>query len=191
MPTSRQLTRRPAPSRSIETFIHIIRGQKVMLDSDIAGLYQVETRTLNQAVRRNLQRFPADFMFRLTAQEAASLRSQTVILEKGRGKHAKYVPLAFTEHGVAMLSSVLRSKRATQMSIAIVRAFITMRELVAANKEMALGIEKLERGQDRTASVIEVLAEDIDRLAGEVEQMKTLPPSSKRKIGFRVGNAGA
>jgi phage regulator Rha-like protein len=191
MPTSKQLIRRPAASRSLETFIHIIRGQKVILDSDIAGLYQVETRTLNQAVRRNLHRFPADFMFRLTPQEATSLRSQIVILEKGRGTHAKYTPFAFTEHGVAMLSSVLRSKRAAQMSIAIVRAFIKMRELIAANKEMSVRIEKLERGQDQTASVIEVLAEDIERLAGEVEQMKAPTPASRRRIGFRVGNAGA
>jgi phage regulator Rha-like protein len=130
-------------------------------------------------------------MFRLTPQEATSLRSQIVILEKGRGTHAKYAPFAFTEHGVAMLSSVLRSKRAAQMSIAIVRAFIKMRELIGANKEMAVRIEKLERGQDQTASVIEVLAEDIDRLAGEVEQMKAPPPATRRRIGFRVGNASA
>ncbi len=189
MPPPKRVIRRATPSRTLETFIHIVRGQKVMLDADIAGLYQVETRTLNQAVRRNLHRFPADFMFRLTAQEATSLRSQTVILNTGRGRHAKYAPLAFTEHGIAMLSSVLRSKRAAQMSIAIVRAFIKMRELVAANKEMAVRIDKLERGQDQTASVIQVLAEDIDHLAGEVEQMKALPPVSKRRIGFRTSNA--
>ena len=101
----------------------------------------------------------------------------------------KYAPLAFTEHGIAMLSSVLRSKRAAQMSIAIVRAFIKMRELVAANKEMSVRIDKLERGQDQTASVIQVLAEDIDHLAGEVEQMKAIPPTPKRRIGFRTSNA--
>src|SRR5580704_8945060 len=99
MPKSKQVNRRATPSRTLETFIHIVRGQKVMLDADIAGLYQVETRTLNQAVRRNLHRFPADFMFRLTTKEATSLRSQTVILKTGRGRHAKYAPMAFTEHG--------------------------------------------------------------------------------------------
>src|ERR1035441_3855262 len=101
----------------IERQIHLIRGQKVTLDADLAALYEVPTRVLNQAVRRNLDRFPGDFMFQLSGQEAALLRSQIVILEKGRGKYPKYAPHVFTEHGVAMLAGILRSERAVAMSI--------------------------------------------------------------------------
>ena len=107
----------PVPAELIDRRIYIVRGRKVMLDADLAELYQVETRALNQAVRRNLDRFPEDFMFQLTAQEASTLRSQIVTLEKGRGRYSKYAPLAFTELGVAMLSSVLNSDRAVQMNI--------------------------------------------------------------------------
>ena len=109
------------------------------------------------------------------------MRSQSVISSK-RG--IKYQPLAFTEHGVAMLSAVLRSDRAVQMSIGIIRAFVRMRRLIEHNKEIAARIAKLEDGQSRTSSVIEILVEDIDRLAREVKDMKTLPPASKRRIGF-------
>jgi hypothetical protein len=167
--------------RSVESLIHVIRGQKVMLDSDLAALYEVPTRAFNQAVRRNLDRFPDDFMFRLSLAEASAMRSQFVIASK---RNVKYQPLAFTEHGVAMLSTVLRSKRAVQMSIDIIRAFIRMRELIASNKDIANRVEKLERSHDRTASVLEVLVEDIEGLAHEVRRMKALPPPSKRKIGF-------
>jgi len=169
---------------AIESLIHVIRGRKVMLDSDLAALYEVPTKAFNQAVRRNLERFPDDFMFQLTDAEAVSLRSQIVTIKKGRGQHSKYAALAFTEQGVAMLSAVLRSDRAVQMSIAVVRTFVRMRELMAANKDIAARVEKLERGHGRTASVIQVLVEDIDRLAREVKDMKTLPPAPKRRIGF-------
>ena len=174
-----------AATRPVEAMIHVIRGQKVMLDSDLAALYEVPTRTLNQAVRRNLDRFPEDFMFRLAAEEMNSLRSQFVISNVGRGGR-RFAPYAFTEHGVAMLSTVLRSPRAIQMGIAIVRAFVRMRELVLHHKDIAARVEKLERGHDRTSSVIEVLVEDIDRLAHEVKEMKALPPITKRKIGFFI-----
>lgn len=97
--------RLPVPIEFIERRIYLIRGQKVMVDSDLAELYKVETRALNQAIRRNQDRFPKDFMFQLSPDEAAALRSQTVILDKGRGRYSKYAPLAFTEHGVAMLSA--------------------------------------------------------------------------------------
>jgi phage regulator Rha-like protein len=107
-----------------------------------------------------------------------------VTIKKGRGQHSKYAALAFTEQGVAMLSAVLRSDRAVQMSIAVVRTFVRMRELMAANKDIAARVEKLERGHGRTASVIQVLVEDIDRLAREVKDLKTLPPAPKRRIGF-------
>jgi hypothetical protein len=169
----------------VESLIHLIRGQKVMLDSDLAALYEVPTRVLNQTVRRNLDRFPEDFMFSLTHQEVESLRSQIVTSKLGRGGR-RYLPYVFAEHGVAMLSAVLRSPPPVQMSIGIIRAFVRMRELIASNKDIAARVEKLERGHDRTASVIEVLVEDIDRLAREVKDMKALPPQPKRRIGFII-----
>lgn len=174
-----------APARPVESLIHVIRGQKVMLDFDLAALYEVPTKVFNQAVRRNMERFPDDFMFTLTQQEVMNLRSQIVTSSWGGRRHP---PMVFTEHGVAMLSSALNSERAVQMSIAVIRAFIRMRELIVANKDLAARIEKLERGHDRTASVIEVLVEDIDRLAHSVKEIKALPPVTKRKIGFALGD---
>jgi ORF6N domain len=184
MPESSKDTGKTAvPSRPVESLIHVIRRQKVMLDADLAQLYGVSTKAFNQGIRRNKERFPEDFMFQLTPQEAAILRSQFVTASK---RNIRFQPLAFTEHGVAMLSAVLRSERAVQMSISIIRAFVRMRELVAFNKDIAARVEKLERGHDRTASVIEVLVEDIDRLAREVKDMKALPPVTKRRIGFII-----
>ena len=163
--------------------IHVIRGQKVLIDSDLAGLYGVPTKRLNEAVRRNPSRFPEDFMFQLTEDEVDRLRSQFATSNEGRGGR-RYAPYAFTEHGVVMLSSVLNSERAIQMSILVVNAFVRMRELIAHNRDIADRVEKLERGHARTASVIEILVEDIDRVASELEDMHTLPPVTKRKIGF-------
>ena len=176
----------PATARPVEALIHVIRGQKVMLDSDLAQLYGVETKQLNRAVKRNPPRFPEDLMFPLTSEEAEHLRCQIGTSNQGRGGR-RYLPRAFTEHGVVMLSSVLSSERAIQMNLMIVRAFVRMRELVASNKDIAARVEKLERGHDRSASVIEILIEDIDRLAHEVKDMKALPPVTKRKFGFRPG----
>jgi hypothetical protein len=171
--------------RPVESLIRVIRGEKVMLDIDLAALYGVSTKALNQAIKRNAARFPEDFMFRLDDRESATLRSQIVTASK---RNIRFQPLAFTEHGVAMLSAVLHSDRAIQMSIAIMRAFVRMRQIIANNKDIALRVEKLERGHDRSASVIEILVEDIDRLAREVNEMKALPPVTKRKIGFRLGD---
>jgi hypothetical protein len=175
--------RPPVQAQPVEHQIHVVRGQKVMFDRDLAALYGVSTGALNQAVSRNLDRFPSDFMFTLTHQEVIHLKSQTVISSWGGSRKP---PSVFTEHGVAMLSAVLRSERAIQMSIAIIRAFVRMRELIAANKDIAARVEKLERSHDRTSSVIEILVDDIDRLAGDVKQMKAIPPSTKRKIGFFI-----
>jgi hypothetical protein len=124
-------------------------------------------------------------MFQLTPDEAASLRSQIATSNESRGGR-RYLPYVFPEHGVVMLSAVLNSARAIEMSILVVDAFVRLREIVANNKDIAARIEKLERGHERTASVIEVLVEDIDRLAGEVKNMKALPPVTKRKIGFFI-----
>lgn len=169
-----------AASRPVESCIHVIRGQKIMLDSDLAVLYEVPTKAFNQAVRRN-----EDFMFQLSEKEVESLRSQIVTSNVGRGGRW-YAPYAFIEHGVAMLSNVLRSPRAIQMGISIIRAFIRLRELVISNKDIATRVEKLERGHDSTASVIEVLVEDIDRLAREVKDMKAQPSVKKQRIGFII-----
>jgi len=170
--------------RPVESLIQVIRGQKVMLDRDLADLYGVPTKRLNEAVKRNSDRFPANFMFQLSPEEANKMRSQIATASK---TNLRFQPLAFTEHGVVMLSAVLNSVRAMQMSILVVDGFVRMRELMASNKDIAARVEKLESGHDRSASVIEILIEDIDRLAHEVKDMKALPPITKRKIGFRLG----
>ena len=131
----------------ISDFIRVIRGQRVMLDEDLAVLYGVKTSQLNEAVHRNLARFPVDFMFQLTRDEARLLRSQIAILDSGRGRYRKYWPYAFTEHGVAMLSSVLRSPRAIAANIEIMRAFIRLRSAVLASKELAERVYKVEQTQ--------------------------------------------
>jgi ORF6N domain len=144
----------PVPVELVERRIYLIRGQKVMLSPDLAELYQVETRALVQAVKRNIDRFPEDFMFQLSDEEYTDLKSQIVISSWGGARRA--TPYAFTELGVAMLSSVLNSKRAIQMNIIIMRAFVRMRELLATHKDLAQKIEKLEAGQKHQSSVIAV-----------------------------------
>jgi hypothetical protein len=149
-----------------------------MLDSDLAELYGVEVRALNQAVQRNLRRFPEDFMFRLTPDEHESLRSQTVILKKGRGEHRKFRPCAFTEQGVAMLSSVLRSERAAQVNVEIMRAFVRMRAMLGEHRELARRLQALERKYERHdsrfAEVFEAIRELMRPQAG-----------ARRRIGFQ------
>ena len=166
----------PVPVELIERRIYLVRSQKVMLDSDLAELYQVTTGNLNLAVRRNIERFPVDFMFQLTKEETDSLLLQIARAKAGRGGR-QTPPYAFTEHGVAMRSSVLKSKRAVQMSILIVRAFVKIRELLASHKDLAARVEKLEASQKEHASIISILAEEIDEL-------RVLPEPPKRRIGF-------
>ncbi len=161
--------------------IYIIRGKKVMLDADLADLYNVSTSALNQAVKRNMDRFPGDFMFQLTATEAAAVlssRSQNVTLKQGQ--NIKYLPSVFTEHGVAMLSSVLKSTRAVHMSILIVRVFVRMRELMASNKDLAERVQKLEHSQQQHASVLALLADEIDKLSEPPPA-----PAKEQQFGFR------
>ena len=129
----------------IRNKIYEIRGQKIMFDFDLAELYDVETRILNQAVKRNVKRFPKDFMFQLTKKEWESLRSQIMILKKGRGQYPKYLPYAFTEHGVTMLAAILKSDKAVAMNIAIVRAFIALRQFALNYKELAAQILELKQ----------------------------------------------
>jgi phage regulator Rha-like protein len=153
-----------------------------MLDSDLAELYQVPTKALNQAVRRNAHRFPADFMFQLTEEEATALRSQSVTLEAGRGRHSKYAPLAFTEHGVAMLSAVLNSDRAVQMSILIVRAFVKLRELLATNTDLGRKIEQIEASQKQHARALQEHTSILVSVVQDVQKLKN--PPTTRAIGF-------
>ena len=183
-PVSRK--KAPVAPQPIESLIHVIRGQKVMLDFDLARLYEIPTKAFNQAVRRNRERFPEDFAFQLSKAELGQWRSQIVTTNPSAKMALRRPPFVFTQEGVAMLSAVLRSDRAVQMSIAIVRTFVRMRELMESNREIAARVAKLERGQDRTASVIEVLVDDIDRLGREVKDMKSLPAAKKRRIGFVI-----
>ncbi len=160
------------PIERIASQIYLIRGQTVMLDQDLAALYRVETRALNQAVSRNRSRFPEDFMFRLSLEEYRALRSQNVILDgSGRGKHRKYAPRAFTQEGVAMLSGVLRSKRAVEVNIAIMRTFVRLRQVLATDEELARKVAEHDRA-------IETLFKHVRAL------LKPPDPPEKPSIGF-------
>ena len=129
--------------------IYEIRGQRVMLDFDLATLYEVDNKRLKEAVRRNIDRFPYDFMIELTRDEYNSLRSQFATLENGRGKFSKFLPFAFTEQGVAMLSSVLNSQKAVQINIQIIRAFVLLRQLTLSNAELSNQLKQLELKYDK------------------------------------------
>jgi len=156
----------PVTPEFIERRIHLIRGQKVMLDSDLAELYQVETRALVQAVKRNHSRFPDDFLIKLSLNEAVSLRSQFVISNAGRGGR-RYKTYAFTELGVAMLSSVLKSERAVQMNIFIMRAFVKLRELLATHTDLARKMEELEKEQKKQGDHLLAVSSVLKRLMDE------------------------
>lgn len=162
------------PAEQIEKSIVLIRGQKVMLDADLAALYGVQTGILTRAVRRNIDRFPGDFMFRLTNKEFTILKSQFGISSRWGGR--RYPPYAFTEQGVAMLSSVLRSRRAVRVNIEIMRAFVRLRRMLASNAELAAKLAALERKYDEQFKVV---FDAIRRLMA--------PPERKgRRIGFHI-----
>jgi hypothetical protein len=167
----------PISGEEVEHAILLIRGQKVMLDRDLARLYDVETKALNRAVQRNLDRFPADFMFQLSAEEYESLRFQFGTLK--RGQHSKYLPFVFTQEGVAMLSGVLRSPRAVQVNVAIMRAFVRLRETLSLHKELAHKLAELEHK-------IENHDENIRSLFDAIRQLMTPPETPRREIGFHV-----
>jgi hypothetical protein len=167
------------PIERITRAILLIRGQKVMLDADLARLYGVETKALNRAVKRNIERFPSDFMFQLTREEAGRLRRQTGTLKTGRGEHRKYRPHAFTEQGVAMLSSVLRSERAVRVNVEIMRAFVQLRQLLSSHADLARKLEALEAKYDAQFKVV------FDAIR---ELMEPPEPPGKRRIGFAPGD---
>lgn len=162
---------------AVENKIYMIRGHRVMLDSDLAQLYGVKTKNLNKAARRNTKRFPEDFMFQLTLEESGSLRFQIGTSKEGRGGR-RYLPLVFTEQGVAMLSSILNSERAIQVNIAIMRAFVRLRAILSMNRELAHKLYELEHK-------IEKHDADIQRIFEAIRQLMMPPPESpKRRIGF-------
>lgn len=166
------------PVERIEQRIFVIRRQKVMLDSHLALLYGVPTKRLNEQVRRNISRFPDDFMFQLTEDEYELLRSQNATSKSGSGGR-RYLPLAFTEQGVAMLSTVLNSERAIQVNIAIMRAFVKLREILSTHRDLAQKLEALERKYETHDGQIKSIFEAIRQLM--------LPPEKpKRQIGFKV-----
>lgn len=169
-----------SPSTAIGPRIQLVRGQKVIFDFDIAELYGVATKALNQGVKRNPGRFPEDFMFQLNNEEYQNWRSHFVTSNPQAKMGLRRPPFAFTEHGVTMLASVLKSEQAVEMSIRIVRAFIQLREFVATQRDLAARVDRIEREQDNHTSVINILAEEIDAL-------KAPPPEPpKRSIGFRA-----
>ena len=167
------------PAEQIERVILVLRGQKVMLDTDLAALYGVEAGALNRAVKRNLDRFPSDFMFQLTLEEAQNLRCQIGISSSSYGGR-RYLPYVFTEQGVAMLSSVLRSKQAVQVNVAIMRAFVRLRETLTLHKELAGKLGDLERRIEGHDTAIRSLFEAIRQL------MAPPSPPPKPEIGFHV-----
>ncbi len=178
-PATKATSLLPVPVEIIERRIYLIRGQKVMLDNDLAPLYQVETSNLNKAVKRNLNRFPEDFMFQLSQEEARSLRFQIGMSKPGGGRGGRrYLPYAFTEHGVAMLSSVLNSERAVAMNILIIRAFVRLREILATNKDLARKIEELELRQEVQASHIANIYQIVKSLTSRPREPRRHP------IGF-------
>ena len=174
----------PVPLQLVERRIHSVREHQVMLDTDLADLYQVPTKAFKQAVRRNIARFPQDFMIQLTLAEAAalksqieaadgdSLRSQSVTLK--RGHHAKYRPYAFTEQGVAMLSSVLKSPRAVRVNIAIMRAFVQLRQLATRHKDLLLKVNDMEAKYDG----------QFRDVFSAIRRLMEPPAMPKRRIGF-------
>ncbi len=183
MPTKPTLSRLPVQIKLVERRIHTVRDQQVMLDSDLAELYQVATKVLNQAVRRNIARFPQDFMIQLTLKEAAqlqanadeeakSLRSQIVTLK--RGQHVKYRPYAFTEQGVAMLSSVLKSQRAVRVNIAIMRAFVQLRQVASTHHTLMRKVNEMEQRYDG----------QFRSVFADLRRLMEPPPSNRKRIGF-------
>jgi phage regulator Rha-like protein len=167
-----------ALARKVEAKILMLRGHRIILDQDLAQLYGVEVRHLNQQVKRNARRFPSGFVLRVSAKEAAFLRSQIVISNEGRGGR-RYRPFAFTEHGAIMAATVLKSERAIHMSIFVVRAFVRMRKLLSANREIVAKLAELE-------SCIEDHDGDIQQLINAIRRLMAPSPGNRRRIGFEL-----
>lgn len=179
---SKDMSVASVPTELIAERIFIVRGQKVILDADLAALYEVPTKRFNEAVKRNLAKFPADFMFALTADEWASLRSQFATSNIGRGGR-RYLPYAFTEHGALMASMMLNSPRAIEVSVYVVRAFVQLRELITGHRELTKRLDALEQRIERK------LGSHDQAIAGLIDTLRELmaPPAvAKRPMGFTV-----
>src|ERR1022692_4699514 len=171
----------------VESLIHLIRGQRIILDADLARVYGVPTKRLNEAVKRTLERFPSDFSFLLKPQDVASLRSQIATSNRRGGR--RYLPRAFTEHGAIMAANILNSPRAVQMSVFVVRAFIKMREMLGENRHLAQKLAELER---RLTGRLDVHEKAIVPILAEIkklmEPLPSQPKPKRREIGFHVRN---
>jgi phage regulator Rha-like protein len=179
----------PLPAlQSIGLAITVLRGQRVIMDAELAALYGVETKRLNEQVRRNIERFPQDFMFQLNDQEQASLRSQIATLKTGRGQHRKYAPFAFTEHGAIMAATVLNSPRAVQVSLYVVRAFVRLREAAVVHQDLAKQLADLQDKTESLAAQHDILSRTTRTQLKEVfdalRQLMVPPDPPKRPIGF-------
>ena len=163
---------------AIINLIYYIRGHKVMLDSDLAEMYGVETKRLKEAVKRNGERFPEQYMFELSHNEYDSLRSQIASLKKGRGQHSKYFPYVFTEHGVLMVANVLKSKRAIKMSMRIIDVFIRMREMLSTHKDVLLKLEKMEKQLSNNNKEIQYIFDVLKELLSPVSK-------PRKRIGYK------
>jgi hypothetical protein len=161
--------------------ILVLRGQRVLQDSELAALYGVSTKRFNEQVRRNRKRFPVDFMFQLTAEETGSLRSQFATLKAGRGKHRKYLPYVFTEHGAIMAATILNSPHAIEMSVYVVRAFVQLREVLTSNKELARRFAQLETRLDKKLTTHD---EAIAAILSAIRHLMHPPVPKRRPIGF-------
>lgn len=171
-----------ALSFPVESRILVMRNQKVILDADLAQLYGVPVKRLNQQVKRNRERFPSDFMFQLSAKEHEQLRLQFATSKQGRGGR-RYQPYAFTEHGAIMAASVLNSERAIQMSVFVVRAFVRLREMLTTNRQLAAKLDELE-------SRLETHDTKIQEVIEAIRELMIPPEGPRRKIGFQIAAAG-
>ena len=188
---------------NIKNLIYEVRGQKIMLDNDLAEMYEVEVSQLKRQVRRNIDRFPKDFMFELTPEEVSSIRCQNGTLKTGRGQHSKYAPFAFTEEGVAMLSGLLRSKIAIQVNINIMRAFVAVRQAVSALQTSELRYEQLSHKVDQLNAYVEEILHDqndineqqeqtnneiaiqIEAINDALDQLREKKSTPRKQIGFK------
>ena len=172
----------PAPVETITRAILVLRGHKVVLDVELAALYGVTTKRLNEQVKRNAERFPEDFMFQLTAQEAAGLRSQIATSKNTTSRGGRrYLPYAFTEHGAIQAANVLNSPRAVEMSIYVVRAFVQLRELLASNKDLARRLDQLEARIEKKLATHD---EAIGAMLSAIRELMAVPAHKRRGIGF-------
>jgi phage regulator Rha-like protein len=172
--------------------IYLTASEK-FCDADPISCYDVPTKRFNEQVKRNLERFPADFMFQLTEEEWESLRSQIATLKPGRGQHRKYMPYAFTEHGAIMAATILNSPRATEVSVYVVRAFVRLREVLASNAELAKRLNDLERSTEAKAMQHDIFARNtraqLKQVFDAIRELMTPPvPQKKRPIGFISGD---